>query len=177
MEVDRQEQTAKAAQQVLANAQKSKLRSAALKDKTPDTPDEASFRTDVRTELRVVPGDVSDEKQEELIALGQKLGLSDLRSERVVWQETERKKQLGQSLSLYENLFKSTVADGKITSAERAHLKDVARKLDLDDADVKKVESSYHFEEAATQSARSSHRSSTPAGANGLASPIAPVKQ
>ncbi len=43
MEVDRQEQTAKAAQQALANAQRAKLRDAALKDKTPDTQDEASF--------------------------------------------------------------------------------------------------------------------------------------
>ncbi len=133
----------------------------------------------MRTEIRDVTGDVSDPKRDELVALGQKLGLSDLRSERVVLQEIDRKKQIGQSLGLYESLFKSMVADGKITSAERTRLREVAKKLDLDPIDTKKVESAYHFEEApGTQSNRPAiKKTATPGGANSLASPVSQVKQ
>ncbi len=179
MEVDRQEQTARAAQQALANAQRAKLRDAALKDKTPDTQDEASFRSDVRTELRDVTGDVSDPKRDELVALGQKLGLSDLRSERVVLQEIDRKKKIGESLGLYENLFKSMVADGKITPAKRTRLREVAKKLDLDATDTKKVESAYHFQEAAgTQSTKPAiKKTAAGGGAASSASTISQVKQ
>ena len=148
IQVEQQEQTARAAKQAVEQAKVAKLRDAAIKDKAPDSPEEASFRADVRTELGGVTGDLIDAKRDHLIALGQKLGLSELKSDRVVLQEIDRKKQVGQSLSDYEDLFKPLAADGKITSPERARLKALARKLDLEPAEVKTVEDKYQFEEA-----------------------------
>ena len=147
IQTEQQEQTAKAAKKAIEEAKSSKLRDAAVKDESPDTPDEASFRADVRTELSGITGDVSDAKRDHLIALGQKLGLPELKSDRVVLQEIERKKQVVQSLSDYEDLFKPFAADGKITAAERARLKTIAKKLDLDTSEVKTIEDKYQFDE------------------------------
>ena len=147
MKVDQDATLARAARQVVENAQRQKLMNAALADKSPDTPDEASFRANVRAELSAITGDVTDAKRDELVAFGERLKLPNMRSYRVVSQEMNRKKMLGQALSDYERVLKPLASDGKITSAERAQLQDLARREDLDTDNVKSVESKYTFEE------------------------------
>lgn len=183
MKVEQDAATARAARQVVEGAQKQKLLNAALADKNPDTPDEASFRADVRTELSSATGDITDAKRNELVAFGERMKLPELRSYRVVSQEIERKKSIGQALLDYEHVLKPLVSDGKITPSERAQLKDLARREDLDSADVKSVESKYHFEEVSRGGTGRTHRTapgktaSTATPAAGVSSSTGAVRQ
>ncbi len=127
------------------NARNRKLQEAAVNDHHPDSPDEASFRVNVRAELADIKGEVSDQDRNHMIAFGERLKLTELQSYRVVGQEIERRKQIGLALQDYERVFRSLAADGRITASERAQLRDLARKEDLDATDVKSVEDKYHF--------------------------------
>lgn len=127
--------------------QQRKLQEAALNDHSPDTPDQASFRQDVRVQLAEIKGEVPAAKRDQLIAFGERLQLSHLQSYRVVAQEIQRKKNIGQALQDYEDVFKPLVADGNITPSERSQLRNLAKREALDASDVKSIESKYHFTE------------------------------
>jgi hypothetical protein len=122
---------------------------AAIKDTSPDSPEETKFRPIVRVRLTGMQGEVPQQEVQELLTFGQqKLGLTELKSYRVVMQEAERKKHLAQDLKFYEDTFKSVIADGKVTAAERVQLKDLQKTLRLEDSEVQGVESKYTFKEA-----------------------------
>ena len=148
MKVDQDAATARAARQLAENARKRKLIQAALADRSPDSPAEASFRTNVRTALAGITGEVTDAKRDELVGFGERLQLRQLRSYRVVSQEIARKKNISQALADYELVLKPLAADGKISPAERIQLNDLAQREDLDAADVKTVEGKYKLQEA-----------------------------
>ncbi len=129
-------------------AKQKKLEEAAMADNSPDTAAQASFRKDVRVQLAGTNGEVPTPQRERLIAFGERLKLSHIQSYRVVSQEIERKKNIGQALQDYEDVFKPLAADGRITTAERAQLRDLAKREGLDASDVTSVESKYHFTES-----------------------------
>ncbi|MDQ2843649.1 MAG: hypothetical protein M3Y72_21925 [Acidobacteriota bacterium] len=134
-----------AMQKAVENAREKQMLEAAVADKSPDTPDEANFRADVRTRLTAINGEVNDTQKAELLAFGKRLHMPELKAYRIVVQEVDRKQNLAQALKDYEDTFKPLVADGKITARERAQLRDLARREDLDKNDVASVESKYKF--------------------------------
>lgn len=119
---------------------------AAIRDTSPDTPEEAKFRPVARIRIGATQGDVSQEQAQDLIGFGQRTyALNELRSYRVVWQEVERKKTIGQKLKDYEDTFKAFVADGKLTPDERLQLKDIQKTMALEDPEVRAAEAKFTF--------------------------------
>lgn len=135
-------------------AQKRNMQEAAVEDRRPDTATEATFRQSVRVQLRAVSGAVPDAQRDHLVAFGERLKLSEIESYRVVEQEIKRHSELTQALQDYEDTFRPLAADGRITVTERTQLNNLAKQEGLDPADVKSVESKYHFTEDAPRSPR-----------------------
>ncbi len=167
MKVDQDTASEQAVAAATEKARRQKLREAALQDHHPDSRDEGSFRLNVRTQLAETTGDVSDAQRDQLIAFGKRLKLTELQSYRVVAQEIQRKSDMREALADYERVFRPLAADGRITGAERAQLRDLAAKEGLDPSDVKSVEDKYHFTEGSSgPSARPAKSAGSAARAN-----------
>ena len=120
----------------------------AIKDKSPDSAEEAKFRPMARARVVAMEAEITPEQAQDLVGFGQRtFGLNELKSYRVVWQEVERKKALAQKLTDYDGMFKAFVADGKLTASERVQLKDLQKTMELEDSEAQAVESKYTFKD------------------------------
>jgi tetratricopeptide (TPR) repeat protein len=116
----------------------------AKNDTSPDSADEAKFRTMARLRVASTEGEMTPEQRNDLIGLGQRTyKLPEIKSYRVVLQELDRKVQLAQKLKDYEGMFAPLVADGKLTVSERKTLTQFKKDLPLDDSDALTVEAKY----------------------------------
>jgi tetratricopeptide (TPR) repeat protein len=138
-------------EKLAAEARKNEMETA-VKDTSPDSGEEARFRSIARVRLGAIKSEIGEAQERELIAFGQRTyGLNEIKSFRVVRQEIERKNGLAQKLKDYEDTLKPMIADGRLTSDERGQLKDLQKALGLDDSEIRGVESKYTFKEASQE--------------------------
>ena len=143
-----EEETRKVLEARMALEQKKQELERAVKDTSPDSVEEAKFRPIARVRVAAVQGEITEQQTQDLIAFGQRtFGVNELKSTRVVRQEVERNRSIGQKLKDYDETFKALVADGKLTVDERTQLKDLQKTMNLEDPEVKALEAKYTFKD------------------------------
>ncbi len=157
-----------------AETKRREAEDALLKQARPDTKDEADFREYVRKRIRAMSGDPN---QDELIKQGGVIyGLTGDLSRRVVLQELDRVEKGRANLEIYQATFSDFVADRNVDATDRQALTRLVQRLQLNQADVKAVESRFQFTEPTTSPVASKANSvaeSTPKPAAPKAGPAA----
>lgn len=105
------------------------------------------FRMFARQRIMVERWEPSEEFQRKLAARGTESGVTPETARQVVDSEVKRFLLLRQNQQKYQEFFEELVADGFISSSERATLRDAQRSLGLSDDQVKEVETLFQFTE------------------------------
>ncbi len=143
-----------------------------LNSTRPDTADEASFRTIVRSRMRSLAAAPDEAHQVQLVQLGQSAyKLAEVPSRRVVHQEVGRREKVKSNLELYKQTFSDFVSRDKVLDKkERSDLNDLAKRLDLTAEDTGPVEAQFEYKEPSAARAQSAS-STTPAKPNATRKP------
>jgi tetratricopeptide (TPR) repeat protein len=111
---------------------------------TPDSPDEAKFRTYARARLGSVSGDPSDDQINAMLNAGKELyNIENDPGKQVIYEEIGRKRRHDQGLRLYRESLADFAKEKQITADARSSLKDIREKYALSESETAQIEQEF----------------------------------